>query len=144
MKTPWLLLIPVAFLVAAAPPPASVMKEEMDRLAGNYQFSSINAEGQRVPPTTMAQMSLTLDGNKLVLKDHGDVNVGVFEVDPRTDPKLINFGFTQGSRRGEIVGGIYSFQNESLRLALGTGGTRPTDFAGKQGQLVWSLTRKKP
>jgi uncharacterized protein (TIGR03067 family) len=144
MKTPWLLLISAVFLVAAGPPPASVMKEEMDRLAGNYYFSSINAEGQRVPPANMAQMSLSLDGNKLVLKDHGDVNVGIYEVDPRTEPKLINFGFTQGSRKGEIVGGIYSFNNDSLRLALGTGGTRPTDYTSKSGQLIWVLTRKKP
>ena len=139
----FILALAVGVLLAA--PPKEEVKKEMDNFLGKWTVNYMSTEGMDVPGGSHQGHALEIlnNPNRLVLRE-GGTSTGIYEIDPTTNPKLINIGFVGGPRQGQLWQGIYILDDKHLQLAVGTVNNRPTHFGKAQGQTVYNLIRQQP
>lgn len=109
------------------------VKEDMERLQGEWEPVNWIVEGREVP-NKGAQKNFIFAGNKLTANEQ----TGTFTIDPKKEPKTIDVSLPS-------VKALWSYQldGDSLRIAFGkVGGEAPPDFKGNCGHPVLILKRK--
>jgi uncharacterized protein (TIGR03067 family) len=112
-------------------------------LQGTWVISSIN--GQTAPEGS-PEMSLTFTGDKYHQTLGGEVNErGTIKLDRSKKPMTIDLIITEGSDAGKTQLGIIEVTGDTVRANLNTPGTteRPTDFAVKEGFIMFLAKKKK-
>jgi uncharacterized protein (TIGR03067 family) len=127
-----LILLVLPLVVAADDRREDATKKDLKRLQGTWAFVRIEEEGvkksQRELKGMEDRLNWTFTNNQLVRNLGMEFAKAKFKLDATKEPKEIDlFDY---AAKGKTVLGIYTFQGEFLKIALGSpqSGERPTAF----------------
>jgi RNA polymerase sigma-70 factor (ECF subfamily) len=127
-------------------PKAEKAKSDKDKLQGSWVAVSGEVGGKKAPEEFVQKCQVIIAGDKITLTGlvRGEKEKGVegtFTLDPATKPRAIDISLTNR----EDALGIYELERDTLKLCLveATGSERPTEFAGRDQQLLIILKRSK-
>jgi uncharacterized protein (TIGR03067 family) len=148
MRRPCLLIVAVTFLIAADGSKEDV-KKELESLKATWAFISFEVNGQKAPEDAIKNFKLTVSGNAMTFKVGGEVKLGVKQLDPSTNPRIIDLEFTEGTQKGDVLEGIYHVDGDTLKICVHATPNvkqRPTEFTGKENsnQILIVFKREKP
>jgi uncharacterized protein (TIGR03067 family) len=119
----------VGLLIAAQPP--------IDKLDGTWAATAVEAHGNKVPEEQAKAYKLFFEGDKLSVQvADGSKRNGTYKTNASMKPATIDITLTDGPEKGMLQKGIYSLEGDTLKIALGEKGARPTEFATKAGDDV--------
>jgi uncharacterized protein (TIGR03067 family) len=108
--------------------------EQLHAFEGEWQFVSLEVDGNTMPAPMTAQSRMLIDGDRFRMESPEANYEGVFTLDVEADPAQIDIEFVEGPEAGHWSYGIYRFDGKDLLLCLGlTGAPRPTRFATASG-----------
>jgi uncharacterized protein (TIGR03067 family) len=116
-------------------------------LAGTWSCVSATVDGKRLPHETTDLLQLTLTQNRYTTKKGSDVLFdSTYTVDPSKSPKQINMIGTEGDLTGKVAPGIYSFDDDVLKICYVMPGLkRPEIFESPPGSkatlIIWKRQR---
>ena len=135
-------LVP-ALSVAEKSSPNSVEKD----LQGVWQAVDGEANGEKLGDDKVKETQLVIESNTLGIKPDGEGRKTTFTLDSSKTPGTINLIPLDGDRKGSIVPGIYSMQDEQLRICINIWGKdparRPTEFKTQSGDGCVFVTLKR-
>jgi RNA polymerase sigma factor (sigma-70 family) len=140
--------------------------KEREQLQGTWRLVACTQDGQDVPGDLVKQVKIDFQGDKMQftppLEFHerqvegqkgkhveAQLGEGSFEVsfrlNPAMKPKEFDLILPYSGDKGPVVNGIYSLDNNRLRLCI-CYGDRPKDFSSKEGskQVFYIMERTKP
>ena len=133
-----LIVLAVAFLMAADTPKDEAIKKEADMLQGIWRVASAERDGMAAPEDEMKKITITIKGDKLTArrtenadKPEEKVYEMSFILDPSQKPKCIDVTYMDGERKSESSQGIYELNGDTLKICMSRGNTRPTEFETK-------------
>jgi uncharacterized protein (TIGR03067 family) len=133
---------------ATAQTPEQRLQREEEKLAGVWQVTGAEANGQKIPARQVPNLRLTFKSGKYSVQ-LGDEKPqeGTYKIDPSKMPRTIDINRTTGPDKGKKQVGIYELVANTLKIcACETGNERPTDFdtSEKPGYTVLILKRVPP
>jgi len=132
MKVRLLLAVTAGLLLAADKDDA---KKELEKLAGTWNAVSIERDGKAMPADKVKGSTLTITGDKYVIKI-GDMSIeGVYKLDSSKKPKAIDATRSNGDDKGKTLVGIFSLEGDDLKMCFHPPANteRPTEFSAKAG-----------
>jgi uncharacterized protein (TIGR03067 family) len=109
--------------------------QDLRALEGEWHFTSLDVDGNRMPAAMLASSRILIDGDRFRTESPEANYDGVFTIDVEATPPHIDIEFIEGPEAGNWSHGIYELDGERLTLCLGVlaGVARPTAFAAKTG-----------
>lgn len=137
----------IGLLIAADDTEPDLIKRDLDKLQGTWQVLKLEVNGTTAPAESVAKARFVVEGQKAITKE-GDkvVSEGFLRIDPRKKPAELEISPEKLPVRGKTSKGIYRFDGEMLKLAIGAvGEDRPSDFTSLKGTevVVFTLKREK-
>jgi uncharacterized protein (TIGR03067 family) len=132
MKVRLFLALTVGLLLAAD---ADDAKKELEKLAGTWDVVSVERDGKAMPADKVKGSTLTIKGDKYVVK-LGDMTIeGIYKVDPAQKPKAIDATRTNGDDKGKTLLGIFTLEGDDLKMCFNgpSNKDRPKEFNAKSG-----------
>jgi uncharacterized protein (TIGR03067 family) len=133
-------------MVIAADAQDDGAKKDLEKFQGNWQLISMERDGKKTPPEDAKKITLSIQGNKFVLrKDAAVISEGTMTLDPTKKPKEIDETITTGPNKGKVFSAIYEIDDEQHKICFAAAGKeRPTAFSSSNGQLfqVWKREKK--
>lgn len=130
-------------------------------LEGTWSFTSLEVEGEPVPPAALSSSRILIDGDRFRTESPEAVYEGVFNIDVEAQPHGIDIEFVEGPEAGNWNYGIFKLEGDTLAICLDVNGKpRPAAFrtapgsghayetlrrtSGARPQAVAGGTRKAP
>jgi uncharacterized protein (TIGR03067 family) len=127
-------LLIVAGFFLAADPPKDLKLDDVARLQGAWEFTSLEIDGKAMPQQMLGASKIEIAGNKFTSTTGDTVYKGTFTIDPVKKPKTIDMTFTEGPEKGGIALGIYEIEGDNWKICLTIANKgRPKEFATKLG-----------
>lgn len=130
------LSLPRAGTAQNDPDPMEEAKKDLDRLQGNWQAVSWQRDGAAEPVGKRFD-KLCIKGNRMILTcENGRQFKPKFRLDASATPRLIDFTFTQGNRKGLTWEGVYQVKKDTFTLCINVTADakrRPIDLSSKRG-----------
>jgi uncharacterized protein (TIGR03067 family) len=120
------------------------MRQDLDLLQGSWTVTALEADGQEVPASMLADARIAVKGNRFTSTGMGAVYQGTLELNASTSPRQIDMKFDAGPEKGNTNPGIYELDGDTWKICLATrGAVRPSSFASTPGSgfAVETLTR---
>jgi uncharacterized protein (TIGR03067 family) len=127
-------------------------KQERAKLQGVWAVVAIETDGNRAAPARA--MKWTIKDNHItqsIVNVAGAVREFSFDLDPSTDPKMLDLTYEDSARKGEKIEGIYELKDDELRICLNFAPKaaprqRPTEFETKSNTnfSLRIMRREKP
>jgi uncharacterized protein (TIGR03067 family) len=134
-------------LVAADPPAGEATKKDKEKLAGTWKLTSGEYEGKASSADLLAGAELKVTGDKYVFKYGDGTEEGTIKLDATKKPKEITLEITSGEDKGKTQLGIYSLDDDTLKLCTSPAGEkeRPKELVTKDGskQSLFVFKRQK-
>jgi uncharacterized protein (TIGR03067 family) len=115
-------------------------------LNGSWTLASLEVDGEKLSPETIANATMTVKDGKYTFKMHEDSEEGTFKVDSSKKPAQIDLDIQTGESKGKKQLGIYEVDATTWKLCLTEPGesTRPSEIHAKQGskQLLFIFKKK--
>ena len=110
-------------------------KQELQRIQGAWQFTSLQENGDKVPDADLKDRTIFFGGEAFVVRQADRfLQAGTQKLDPLKTPKTINAMVAQGHRMGDILLGIYELDGDTLKVCFDTEAQkRPADFKSEPG-----------
>jgi uncharacterized protein (TIGR03067 family) len=150
VKCQILAVLAVALLVAADTPKDDAVKKEAGMLQGTWRVTSAQRDGTDAPEDEIKKITVTIKGDKLTAhrtenaeKPEEKVYEMSFTIDPSQKPKWIDVTYMDGERKGESSQGIYELSDDTLKICMSRGNTRPNDFETKPDSQRHLLVLKR-
>jgi uncharacterized protein (TIGR03067 family) len=121
--------------------------KDQEQLQGAWKFLTVENEGTRMAAEHIRNITLSVAGDKLSLKQGQVTSPAVFKLDLAARPKRIDLTFTDGPDKGKKYQGIYEMDGDICRICLALADKgRPTEFVSKpeSGHTLEVLEREKP
>ena len=110
------------------------MPDDLDKLQGTWHVTSLETDGQKLPPVVFNGAKITIKRTKFTSVGMGAKYEGVLELDPSAKPKAFDMTFTAGHAKGHRNLGIYKLDDQRWTFCLATqGNKRPKKFATEPG-----------
>lgn len=142
------LFILTIVLCSAAPPPINESKKELARLQGTWEMVALEVNGEEVPQKKLAGTTLTIRGDKYLVKVKDTTHETTFEIDPKKNPKAIDMYFPNGTELPKLSKGVYDLDGDTFRVCRHQmpGEDRPTQIGSWANTNLFVVTwkRKKP
>lgn len=135
-------------LLVGADAPSDALKKETEKLQGTWAAVSAEGNGEKAPEEAIKDFRIVIEGNSIIFNPKTQKRESTFELDLTKTPKEIVLTPTDGPRKGKPVRGIYTFEDEILKLCINNdqnkqSGKAPTEFATKPGDGLAVLTLKR-
>ena len=129
------LIAPMLSVLIAAVSGDDATREDLEKFHGKWSLTSVERDGKKTPPEELAEIKLTIQANKFVLrKGPVVVSEGTFTLDPARKPKEIDETITAGPNRGKVFKAIYEIDEKHHTICFAAAGReRPTEFSSKPG-----------
>ncbi len=144
MKVRWLVVATLVGLVVSGQIQARKEKPKQEApKVMKFKYISLTVAGKEVPKKDIEGMTLTVTGNKGVLKKGEKVvGEGTSKVDMTKKPWTIDVKMTSGEHKGQTMVGIMKEKAGTLTICFAkAGGERPTEFSSTKdnGQILEML-----
>jgi uncharacterized protein (TIGR03067 family) len=145
MHRPLLALIPILVLLGASRAGEADAKKELKKLQGTWKVILSEVNGTTMPKQAFKKVLVEIKDDRVIFKDNGKVyEEAELKLDPKADPKEIDYKYVVGLKKGVKELGIYRLQGEQLTICMAQGRQkRPTEFASKKGIGDQLLTLKR-
>jgi uncharacterized protein (TIGR03067 family) len=142
------LIVAVLLGVGAAPPPLDPAKRELARLQGTWEMEALEVNGAEVPAKKLKGTTLTIKGNKYLVKVKDTEYEVTIELDPGKDPKAIDMYLPDGNEAPKLAKGVYDLDGDTFRICRHqmAGEDRPRQIGSWPDTNLFVVTwkRKKP
>ena len=156
----WLVLAvffaPVAsWTVGAEPegkePKKDAVKNDLEKLEGTWTLVSRESKGMKTPDGVLKNWQLTIKGDQWTVKYPAGVDKATIQIDPKKDPKTIDFTFKHPTGGKILTRGIYALASttdgDTLTLCRvdQRGRPRPKEFKTTRSAgilFVWKRAGK--
>lgn len=147
----WVLTIPGSAMLAALSVFVMVMaigfdaaERETRDMQGQYSLISLEVDGAEVPDGKADGPVLTIRGSRYIVEEGETKSSFKITLEPGKTPAEINMRYLDGSHKGKLQKGIYSFQDGVLKIARGTSPDqdRPRGFASAANVTVVTWKKK--
>lgn len=133
-------------LLIAADAGEDAAKKDVAKFQGNWSLISAERDGKKTPDEDAKKITLTIQGNKFILRKDGVVvSEGAMTLDPTKKLKEVNETITAGPNKGKVFLAVYEIDDEHHKICFAAAGKeRPTAFSSAGGQLlqVWKRVKK--
>jgi uncharacterized protein (TIGR03067 family) len=144
-------MLPVIALLAglgvAADPPADAARADQQRLQGDWQVVTQEADGMKGPDEVARRMRYRFAGDRLIISpaEPGSDSELTCRLDPAKMPKAIDMTVRTGPNKGKAYAGIYVLDGDGLKICFAKA-DRPAAFATRanSGTALIVLKRVKP
>lgn len=110
------------------------MANDLDKLQGTWHITSLESDGEMMPPVAFNGATIVIKGNKFKSLGMGATYEGTVELDQTQKPKTLDLLITVGHAAGTRNLGVYKLAKDQWTICLATRGTkRPEKFATKRG-----------
>jgi uncharacterized protein (TIGR03067 family) len=106
------------------------IKADLEKLQGTYKMASLEVDGKSVPEDKLKSSTLTIKGDKYIVKVNGQTYETQMSLDPEKKPKTIDMKFLDGANKDKSALGIYKIDGDTFTMCRGLnpGQARPQDF----------------
>jgi uncharacterized protein (TIGR03067 family) len=122
--------------------------EELQRFQGTWQIDAWEEGGKPLPAADLKKRGVFFGGNLFVFRRDGKMyQAGAALLNPALSPHTINFAVKEGEGKNTTFHGIYSIEENVLRICFDPlGQERPEDFKmdAKSGFTLVTLKKPKP
>jgi len=147
MKAKCLLVVGFILLLAGEPAKDGAA-EDLKKLQGTWVMDELEINSRQVPQEKLKDTTLTIKGDKYIIKVKGKTYETTFKLDPSKDPKAIDMFFPDGPNEPKVGKGIYLVDGDIFKLcrAQAPGQDRPREFvtAADTGLFLVVWKRQKP
>lgn len=116
MKKALSVLAVVVCCGGAAPPRMSEGKWELFRLQGTWEMAALEVNGEEVPQKKLKGTTLTIRGDKYVVKVKDVEHEVKIELDPKKDPRAIDMHLPDGNEAPKLAKGVYDLDGDTFRI----------------------------
>ena len=140
-----LLVVVACLCLAAAPPPLSESKRELLRLQGTWEMAALEVNGEEVPAKKLRGTTLTVRGDKYVVKVKDVAHETTIKLDPGKDPRAIDTYFPNGTELPKLSKGVYDLDGDTFRVCRHQtpGEDRPTQIGSWPNTNLFVVTWKR-
>jgi uncharacterized protein (TIGR03067 family) len=124
------------------------IKADLEKLQGTYKMASLEVDGTSVPEDDLKSSTLTIKGDKYVVKVNDQTYETQVILDPQKKPKTIDMKFLDGDNKDKTALGIYKIEDDTFTMcrALNPGEARPEEFRTRANTntflVVWKKEKK--
>ena len=123
-------------------------KKDQQQFQGTWTTVSAEMNGDKLDDDIVKALKFVVKGDKfdvegppVVLQQYAK---GTFKMEATTKPKTIDVKVGEGEMKGDVIEGIYEFDDDTLKIcAKLSGKERPADFTTKAGSNMVSLVLKR-
>jgi uncharacterized protein (TIGR03067 family) len=108
--------------------------EQLRALEGTWEFVSLTVDGHAMPPGSMSNSRLLIDGDRFRTESPEAIYEGIFNINVESQPHEIDIEFIAGPEAGNWNYGIFRVEADGFELCLDLNGKpRPTKFRADHG-----------
>jgi uncharacterized protein (TIGR03067 family) len=112
-------------------------REELRKLQGTWIIEQLDENGKKVADAELKGRSITFGATAFLLRKKGGTFDWIAKIKIDPTKKSINAGVEEGSRKGDLLPGIYELDGDTLKLCWSTDGdSRPKDFKPGDDRLL--------
>jgi uncharacterized protein (TIGR03067 family) len=139
----WIFALALLLFAGCVTPPR--LMNTTDKLEGQWQCISAVVDGSPLPEQTVQALRLILTRDRYKTEKGSQVLFdSTYTIDPVRTPKHIAMVGTEGDLAGKEALGIYSLEEEILRICYTMpGGKRPETFESQRGSKVFLVIWKR-
>jgi uncharacterized protein (TIGR03067 family) len=117
--------------------------DELDRFQGTWKVTAAAMGAKVATPAQLREMTFTIDGNKLIVKDGGFMETVHFTLKPGMKPFSV-IEFTKGPKGDKLHWhGIYEVAASKIKLCWGPAeAERPGKFTPKADQRYYTIEKR--
>jgi uncharacterized protein (TIGR03067 family) len=119
------------------------LADDQDRFQGTWKIASVEVGKKTVTGKALKQMRVTIEGDKLSLKEGEKTEVVHFTLNETKTPHHIDF-YKTSAKKDRVWHGIYEFTDSGVRMCWGPAGEpRPKDHttSSKNKNRVYVLKK---
>src|SRR4051812_11803493 len=108
-------------------------------------MAGLEVNGEEVPAKRLKGATLTIRGDKYVVKAKGTTHETTFKLDPTKKPKAIDMWFPDGPELPKLGKGVYELDGDTLKVCRhqAPGEDRPTQIGSWPGTNLFVVTWKR-
>jgi uncharacterized protein (TIGR03067 family) len=141
------LLLIVALLTIATDKEKDQAKKDLDSLQGTWVMAGLEVEGKQVPEEKITGTTLTIKGDRYIVKVKDTAHEVTIKLDPAKKPKAIDMYFPDGPELPKLAKGIYEVDGDTFKIcrAQAPGQDRPREFVTETntGRFIVTWKRQK-
>ena len=132
----WQLLL-LHFAIVAPAAFAADEPDDLKLLAGSWKPSAADLGGNKIDAMVLEKASFIVEGENYSVSVNDFMEKGTFKLDPKKEPKALDFFPTQGNNNGKTFLCVYKIDGDSLTICYSLNGTtRPENFEPLSNTLL--------
>lgn len=132
----WQLVLVLSAIIT----PAALAADEPDDLkllAGSWKPTAADLGGNKIDAMVLEKASFTVEGEKYSVSVNDFAEKGTFKLDPKKEPKALDFFPTEGNNNGKTFLCVYKIDGDVLTICYSLdGSTRPENFEPLSNTLL--------
>lgn len=148
MRSAAWLVVAAVLGVGAAPPLLTETKKDLARLQGTWEMEALEVNGEEVPAKRLQGTTLTIRGDRYIVKVKDTSHEVTFKLDATPKPKAIDMYLPDGVEVPKLSKGVYELDGDTFRLCRHqmAGEDRPTQLGTWANTNLFLVTwrRKQP
>ena len=133
----WQVLLVLSAIIA----PAAVAADDADDLklmAGTWKPTAADLGGNKIDAMVLENASFVVEGENYTVSVNDFTEKGTFKLDPKKEPKALDFFPTQGNNNGKTFLCVYKIDGDVLTICYSLDGTtRPENFEPLSNTLLF-------
>jgi len=145
MKSKQLFAFVACLLLAGDESKDKAVKADLEKIQGTYKMASLEVDGKAVPEEKLKSSTLTIKGDKYIIKVKDQTYETQMILDPEKKPKAIDMKFLDGVNKDKTALGIYKIGDDTFTMCrrLNPDQARPQDFGTWPNTSTFLVVWKK-
>jgi uncharacterized protein (TIGR03067 family) len=120
-------------------------KKDLEKLQGTWTMAALEVDGKLVPEEKLKSSTLTIKGDKYIIKVGEMTHETTIKIDPGKKPKEIDMTFLDGPNKDKTLKGIYEIDGDTFKMCRGLTADkdRPSDFGTWPDTGMFLVTWKR-
>jgi uncharacterized protein (TIGR03067 family) len=130
-------LVLVLFAIITPAALAADEPDDLKLLAGSWKPTAADLGGNKIDAMVLEKASFTVEGEKYSVSVNDFTEKGTFKLDPKKEPRQLDFFPTEGNNNGKTFLCVYKIDGDVLTICYSLdGSTRPENFEPLSNTLL--------